>query len=113
VVVVGTGSAVIRRDWAEPLPLRGAALMTESAISWLASKPAILDVAAKESVSAGIRITDDSRSEVKRYVLVFMPLAALLLGLAVGLRRRGTEGAPRGKSGSGEKERGRKKKEPA
>jgi hypothetical protein len=97
VVVVGTGSAVIRRNWSEPLPLRGAALLTESAISWLASKPAILDVQAKESVAAGIRITEESRSEVKRYVLVFMPLAAILLGLAVGLRRRGTEGAARKK----------------
>jgi hypothetical protein len=97
VVVVGTGSAVIRRNWSEPLPLRGAALLTESAISWLASKPAILDVQAKESVAAGIRITEESRNEVKRYVLVFMPLAVLLLGLAVGLRRRGTEGAPRAK----------------
>jgi hypothetical protein len=95
VVVVGTGSAVIRRNWSEPLPLRGAALVTESAISWLASKPAILDVQAKESVAAGIRITEESRDEVKRYVLVFMPLAALLLGLAVGLRRRGSEGEPR------------------
>ena len=94
-IVVGSGSAVVRRNWAEPLPLRGAALFTESAISWLASKPAILDVQAKASVGAGIRITEDSRNEVKRYVLVFMPLAALLLGLAVGLRRRGTEGAPR------------------
>jgi hypothetical protein len=95
-VVVGSGSLVIRRNWAEPLPLRGAALFTESAISWLASKPAVLDVQAKASVAAGIRITEDSREEVKRYVLVFMPLAAILLGLAVGLRRRGTEGAPRG-----------------
>ena len=94
-VGVGTGSAVIRRDWAEPLPLRGAALFTESAISWLASKPEILDVQAKDTVAAGIRITEDSRAEVKRYVLVFMPLAALLLGVAVGLRRRGTEGATR------------------
>jgi hypothetical protein len=94
-IVIGTGSAVIRRDWMEPLPIRGAALFTESAISWLASKPAILDVPARPSVAAGIRITDESRSEVRRYVLVFMPLAAALLGIAVALRRRGTEGAPR------------------
>ena len=65
---------------------------------------------AKESVAAGIRITEDSRDQVKRYVLVYMPLAALLLGLAVGLRRRGTEGAPRGKSGG---KRGGGAKEPA
>ena len=50
----------------------------------------------------GIRITDESRSEVKRYVLLFMPLAAALLGAAVGLRRRGTEGAPRGKQDKGD-----------
>lgn len=109
VVVVGTGSVVVRRNWAEPLPLRGAALVTESAISWLASKPAILDVEAKESVAAGIRITEESRDEVKRYVLVFMPLAAILLGVAVGLRRRGTEGGrddhkKRGEGAKGEKE---------
>jgi hypothetical protein len=104
VVVVGTGSVVIRRNWAEPLPLRGAALLTESAISWLASKPAILDVQAKDTVAAGIRITEDVRAEVYRYVLVFMPLAALLLGLAVGLRRRGTEGATRSRKGEPKKE---------
>jgi hypothetical protein len=95
VVVVGTGSTVIRRDWEEPLPLRGAALFTESAISWLASKPVILDVQAKASVAAGIRITEESRAEVQRYVLLYMPLAAALLGIAVALRRRGTEGQPR------------------
>jgi hypothetical protein len=104
VVVVGTGSAVIRRDWEEPLPLRGAALFTESAISWLASKPVILDVQAKASVAAGIRITEESRAEVQRYVLLYMPLAAALLGLAVGLRRRGTEGQPR------EEKRGKREK---
>jgi hypothetical protein len=105
-VVVGSGSAVIRRDWEEPLPLRGAALFTESAISWLASKPAILDVPAKPSVAAGIRITDESRAEVKRYVLLFMPLAALLLGIAVALRRRGTEGTPRARKDATLKGRG-------
>lgn len=99
-VVVGTGSVVIQRNWAEPLPRRGAAVMVESAISWLAAKPAILDVPARPSIAAGMRITDESRKEIERYVLVFMPLAAALLGVGVWLRRRSTEGAPRaGKSG--------------
>jgi hypothetical protein len=107
VVVVGTGSAVVRRNWEEPLPLRGAALLTESALSWLASRPAILDVQAKETVAAGLRITEESRDEVKRYVLVFMPLAALLLGLAVALRRRGTEGAARTRGSQKDPKKGR------
>ena len=47
-------------------------------------------------------------SEVKRYVLVFMPLAAILLGLAVGLRRRGTEGGPRKSAGGKERPKDRK-----
>ena len=45
---------------------------------------------------------------MKRYVLVFMPLAAILLGLAVGLRRRGTEGGPRKSAGGKERPKDRK-----
>jgi hypothetical protein len=97
VVVIGTGSVMIAANWQEPLPLRGAALVVESAISWLASKPQILDVPAKPSVAAGLRITEEMRSRVRRYVLVLMPLAVILLGLAVGLRRRATEGKARNK----------------
>ena len=40
-------------------------------------------------------MSEESRSEVRRYVLVYMPLAAFLVGLAIALRRRSTEGAPR------------------
>ncbi len=98
VVVVGTGSVLVRQNWEEPLNMRGAVFFVESAISWLASKPEILDVPERPLVSAGIRINEESRSEVRRYVLVFMPLAAALLGLAVALRRRSTEGAPRNKA---------------
>jgi ABC-type uncharacterized transport system len=97
VVVIGTGSVLVRQNWEEPMPLRGAVYLVESAISWLASKPEILDVPAKPEVTAGLRINEEARSEVRRYVLVFMPLAAALLGIAVALRRRSTEGAPRKK----------------
>ncbi len=97
VVVIGTASVLIRQNWEEPMPLRGSVFLVESAISWLASKPEILDVPAKPEVSAGIRINEESRSEVRRYVLIFMPLAAALLGIAVALRRRSTEGTPRKK----------------
>jgi hypothetical protein len=95
VVVIGTGSVMIEENWREPAPLRGAAVLVENAISWLASKPEILDVPERAQVAAGMRISEESRSEVRRYVLLFMPLAVLLLGAAVALRRRSTEGAPR------------------
>jgi hypothetical protein len=101
VVVVGTGSVMVQANWMEPMQVRGAALFVENAISWLASKPQVLDVPARAAVPAGIRITEDSRAEVRRYVLVFMPAAVALLGLAIGLRRRSTEGKQRPPRGRG------------
>jgi len=92
-VVIGTGSIIVEQNWREPAPLRGSALLVENAISWLASKPEILDVPDKPELAAGMRVSEESRSEVRRYVLLFMPLAAALLGVAVALLRRSTEGS--------------------
>lgn len=97
VVVLGSASPLTRANFAEPLPARGAALLVESAISWLAAKPQVLDVPERAAVPAGIRITAESRSEIQRYVLVFMPGAALLCGLGVWFLRRASEGKPRRK----------------
>ena len=66
-------------------------MLVESAISWLAAKPQILDVPERPSVAAGIRITDESRTKVLWYVLVYMPLAVLLMAAAVWFWRRSTE----------------------
>ena len=52
------------------MPLRGSALLVENAISWLASKPQVLDVPDRTAVPAGIRITDDDRAAVRRDELV-------------------------------------------
>ncbi len=94
VVVLGSASPLTSPTFREPLPLRGAALFVESAISWLASKPQVLDVPDKTAVPAGIRITDDERAAVRRYVVFMMPGTALLLGIVIALWRRRTEGAP-------------------
>ncbi len=92
VVVIGSSSAISAQNWRAPTPFRGSALLVENAIAWLASKPEILDIPARPTVSAGLHVSEDARSEVRRYVLIFMPLAACLLGIAVALRRRSTEG---------------------
>ncbi len=97
VVVVGTASVLTSPTFREPLPLRGGALFAESAISWLASKPQVLDVPDKAAVAAGIRMDDDSRSTVRRYVLVFMPATVALLGIAVAVFRRAGEGKSKDK----------------
>lgn len=94
VVVIGSASPLTSPTFQEPLPLRGAALFVESAISWLASKPQVLDVPDRTSVPAGIRITDDDRAAVRRYVLLLMPGTLAALGIAIALWRRRTEGKP-------------------
>lgn len=105
VVVVGTASVLTSPTFREPLPLRGGALFVESAISWLASKPQVLDVPDKASVAAGIRIDEESRSTIRRYVVVFLPATVGLLGLAIALFRRAGEGKKREKADKGERER--------
>ncbi len=94
-VVLGSASMLQPINWSEGAADRGAAFLVENAISWLASKPAVLDVPDKPWVASAMRITDESRSEIWRYVLLYMPLSTALLGLAVGLRRRSTEGRKR------------------
>jgi hypothetical protein len=51
----------------------------------------MLDIPRKPSVMTGLRVSEESVAEIFRYVVVYMPLAAALLGAAVFLRRRGTE----------------------
>jgi len=91
-VVLGTASVLQPLNWAEPQTERGAAFLTESAISWLAARPIVLDIPDKPSSISAIRISDDARSGIWRYVLLYVPGAAMLLGLAVTLRRKSTEG---------------------
>jgi hypothetical protein len=94
VVVLGSASPLTSPTFREPFPLRGAALLVESSVSWLAAKPQVLDVPDKASVPAGIRITDDDRAAVRRYVVFLMPGTVALLGIFIALGRRRSEGAP-------------------
>lgn len=95
VVVIGAGGVMLEQNWRQAGAMRGAAVLVENAIAWLAEKPRILDVPPKADVAAGIRLTEDQRAEVRNYVLVVLPLAALLLGGAVAFSRRATERRPR------------------
>jgi len=94
VVVLGSASPLTSPSFREPMPLRGAALVAESALSWLASKPQVLDVPDRTAVPAGIRITEEDRAAVRRYVLFLMPGTVAALGILVALWRRRTEGKP-------------------
>jgi hypothetical protein len=87
-VVVGTASVALGQSWQERA-LRGGAIFTESALSWLSAEAPIVDVPDKPAV-AGARINEASLGELVRYVMLYMPGAVLFLGVSVYLRRRTT-----------------------
>ena len=103
VVVVGTSSVLSGEAFRELPAYRGGALFAESAISWLAAKPQVLDVPEKAIVGAGMRVDEESRSTIRRYVVLFMPATVGLLGIAIALFRRAGEGRPRGAAAKAEK----------
>jgi gliding motility-associatede transport system auxiliary component len=94
VVVVGSRFAFSEDNWRQPRPLHGAAFFIDSALSWLAARPEVVDVPDKPEIAAGIRVSEEGREEVRRYVLFLMPLAVLLLGAAVWAWRRSSENTP-------------------
>ena len=94
VVVIGSRFALSEDNWRQPRPLHGAAFFIDSALSWLAARPEVVDVPDKPEIAAGIRVSAEGRAEVQRYVLVLMPLAMLLLGTAVWAWRRSLENTP-------------------
>ncbi len=91
VVVVGSSYAFATSNFRAPLPWHGTAFMMGNSIAWLSAKPSLLDVPDKPSVGAGLRMSAQVESEVRRYVLAYMPIAAAMLGILVALRRRSTE----------------------
>lgn len=94
VVVVGSRFALAEDNWRQPRALHGTAFFVDSALSWLVARPLVVDVPDKAEVAAGMRISEEGRDEVRRYVLVLMPLAAMLLGAAVWAWRRSSENKP-------------------
>jgi hypothetical protein len=104
-VVLGSRYFLAQDNWRQPRPLHGAAFLVDSALSWLAARPELVDVPDKAEVSAGMRVSEAGRSEVERYVLLFMPLAALLLGVAVWAWRRSSENKPHVPKGAPEQPR--------
>jgi hypothetical protein len=86
-VIVGTKSAVIGANWSNER-LHGTALFVESAISWLAANPVVLDIPSKPAPALGANITEELLSAAALKIVVALPLSMVFLGIAVRLRRR-------------------------
>ena len=89
-VAIGSASALYGANWQND-ELRGTSLFVGSAMAWLAARPVLLDIPSKPSFSAGLKVSDEWLSSTFRYVVFYIPLASVLLGAAVYLRRRSGE----------------------
>jgi gliding motility-associatede transport system auxiliary component len=86
-VLLGSASVLWTRSFEDPA-LTGTRRFVESALSWLVTRPALVSLPPKPTRPVGLRLTEESLSQVARYVLVYMPLTALLIGGLSLYRRR-------------------------
>ena len=70
-------------------------------MSWASSRPALVSVPKKSAQEVGLALTEDSLSEVLRYVLVYMPVVSALLGILVLFERRQREKRGRARARKG------------
>lgn len=89
-VVVGTGMLAGSRSFRDAA-LYGNRLFVENSVSWLAARPALVSVPEKAETEVGLALTQESLDEVMRYVVIYMPLSAAVLGVLVIWRRRSVE----------------------
>lgn len=89
-VVIGAASSLWGANW-QAEELRGGSLFVSSAVAWLTARPQLLDIPEKPAFTAGLHVSDAWLASTFRYVVLYIPLASVMLGMAVYLRRRGTE----------------------
>jgi hypothetical protein len=77
----------------------GSRLFVDSVMGWLAGGPALIDIPEKPAHEATLNLTEDSLTEVNRYVLLYMPGTAVLVALIILLKRRATEKSSRNTAG--------------
>lgn len=89
-VAIASASPMMGENWLSD-ELRGTAIFIESALAWLASAPTPIDIPKKPAMTAALRLSEESLTSIFRYVVIFIPLASALVGIAIQLRRRSTE----------------------
>ncbi len=92
VVAVGTPSVLWSSTWQEPA-LVGTRRFIESAMNWLSVEEPLVSVPEKPAQAAGLALTDEGMSEVRQYVLLYLPGTMAAIGaLIVWGRRRESKG---------------------
>jgi hypothetical protein len=99
-VIAGSSGFARSQSFRDPA-LVGNRLLVENALAWAAVRPAIVNVPEKPERAVGLALTEESLSEVLRYVLIYMPAAAALIGGLILYRRRAEEKKSRRRSDAG------------
>ncbi len=90
IVLVGSATVAQNRSFREAA-LYGNRLFVENALAWVAARPTLVSVPEKPPREIGLSLSQESLGEVLRYVMIYMPGTAALLGAFVLLRRRAVE----------------------
>ena len=90
IVLAGSATIATNRSFREAA-LYGNRLFVENALAWAAARPTLVSVPEKPPREIGLSLSQESLGEVLRYVLIYMPATAALLGAFVLLRRRAIE----------------------
>ena len=93
-MVIGSASLLLGATWQDST-LAGTRRFVEGAVSWLVSRPALVSLPDKPGRQVELRFTEESLSQVSRYVLMYMPATALALGGLILYRRRSARVARR------------------
>ena len=93
-VVLGSSAPLLGNTW-QDASLAGTRRFVESAVSWVAARPTLVSLTEKPEHQVDLRFTEQSMSEIARYVLFYMPGTALALAALVLLRRRSARASAR------------------
>jgi hypothetical protein len=86
-VVFGFSSLAESQNLRDPA-LPGNRDVLYASLAWLQGRPASLGIAPEPPRTTTLPLTEESLQQVLRYVLIYMPTTAVLLGLFVHMRRR-------------------------
>jgi hypothetical protein len=89
-VITGAANLIWGRNYSDS-SLYGDRLFTENALSWLCARPTLVSVPEKTEHEVGLSLSEQTLTEVLRYVLIYMPGCAAALGAFVLIRRRSLE----------------------
>lgn len=86
-IAVGSASVMWSSTWREPA-LLGTRRFVENALSWVGAEQPLVSVPEKNAQPAGLALTQAGVNEVRRYVLLYMPLCVALIGVLLMWQRR-------------------------